>query len=522
MGDVITGLVIAGVVIILFALYTFLPELLFHVWHIGTLYHGAPGPRRVALTFDDGPDERYTPEVLQILHDLDVKATFFLVAKRAEVHPELVRLIVEGGHDIGSHSYQHRHHWSRLPFSTWRDIRHGKETLERLSGRPIRFYRPPWGAFNWFTRLACTSLGLTPTLWSARAMDWFPGSYAKEEEDRIVRAAHPGAIVLCHDAGGAEGAPTNTMTALPGAIHRLRQLGFEFATVSQMAQEWADHQKQAHQLYHGYPAPRRALIGLWSVVEFVFARWFHLQGVNEIFRINRTVWHHGPRYAAEGEDAAAGAGSAAAAAAGTGSAGSAGSAGPDSAAAGAGSAGAAAGAGVEAVPGSPARAAAANAGRTPSLIVRDGAPALELHFRNETLIAISSAADHRALVRGLRQAKDGLRDIARMLLYHPDYADIEVIAAPTLMNRGIEMLGFHVEDLPKTRENLRLQRYIRFLMGMYHPEGFRRLREGTRELQMKLVWMTREELAARTGLATKAGGADSEPGSAAERAPERA
>lgn len=473
-GNVTSGLVIAGVVIVLFALYSFLPELLFHIWHMGTVYHGAPGPRRLALTFDDGPDERYTPQVLQILQDLDVKATFFLVAKRAEGHPDLVRLIVEGGHDIGSHSYHHRHHWSRLPLSTWRDIRHSKETLERLAGRPIRFYRPPWGAFNWFTRLACTSLELTPTLWSGRAMDWFPGSYAREEEDRIVRAAHPGAIVLCHDAGGVAGAPRNTLTALPGAIRRLRQLGFEFATVSQMAETWTDHQKQVHSLYHGYPAPRRALIGLWSVVEFAFARWFHLHGVNEIFRINRTVWHHGPRYAdePEGEDVAA-------------------------------------------------RAAAATTGRTASLVVRDGAPALDLHFRNETLITISSAADSRALVRGLRQAKNGLRDIARMLLYHPDYADIEVIAASTLMNRGVEMLGFHVEDLPKTRENVRLQRYMRFLMGMYHPQGFRRLREGTRELQMKLVWMTREELAMRTGLTKETGGADSEPDHAVERAPAR-
>ncbi|QSO51062.1 polysaccharide deacetylase family protein [Alicyclobacillus curvatus] len=474
MTGVMTGVVVVGVVILLFALYTFLPELLFHVWHIGTLYHGAPGPRRVALTFDDGPDPRYTPQILQILHELDVKATFFLVAERAESHPNLVRLIVEGGHDIGSHSYRHRHHWSRNPFATWRDIRRSKETLARLTDGPISFYRPPWGAFNWFTRLACTALSLTPTLWSARAVDWLAGEYAREEEDRIVRTAHPGAIVLCHDAGGADGAPYNTISALPGTVHRLRQLGFEFATVSEMAESWANHKRQAHGLFRGYPLGRRTLIGVWSMVEFVFARWFQVRGVNEIFRISRTTWHHGPRYA-------------------DGSAGGAGGAdGADGADGGSPASGTEA-----AARGGQGRSMATNG---TAVVVREGAPALDLHFRNETLITISSAADHRALVRGLRQAKDGLRDIARILLYHPDYADIEVIAAPTLMNRGIEMLGFHVEDLPQTRENLLLQRYMRFLMGMYHPEGFRRLHEGTRELQIKLVWMTREELAVRTGM----------------------
>ncbi|KPV42810.1 polysaccharide deacetylase family protein [Alicyclobacillus ferrooxydans] len=430
-----TWLIILAIVVLVWVLYTLLPELLFHIWHIGTLFHGNPGPRRVALTFDDGPDPRYTSQVLSILAEEDVKATFFLVAERAAANPSLVAQIVAGGHDIGSHSYRHHHHWFRDPVTTFLDMKRSKETLERMTGRPIRFYRPPWGAFNWFTKLTSLKLGLRPTLWSARAIDWLPGDHATEVEQRVIVGAHPGAIVLCHDAGGAEGAPRNTITALPQAIEQLRRLGYEFSTVSEMSEAWETFEQQRRSLYRGYPLWRRMLIGVWAVVELAFARMYHVQGVNEIFRIGPMVWHHGPRV---GDDS--------------------------------------------------------------TVMVREGAPGLDLHFRNETLIAISSAADQRSLVRGLRQVKEGLRDIARMIVYHPGFQNIEVVAAPTLMNRGIEMLGFHVEDLPKTKENRRLQRYMKFLMGMYHPEGFRRLREGTRELEIKLVWMSREELFERTGV----------------------
>ncbi|MCL6548927.1 MAG: polysaccharide deacetylase family protein, partial [Alicyclobacillus sp.] len=98
-------------VVVCACLYTVVPELLFHVLHAGTLYRGNPDERVVALTFDDGPDPRYTPLFLDVLRSARVRATFFLVGERALSHPDLVRRMAEEGHEVASHSFRHRHHW---------------------------------------------------------------------------------------------------------------------------------------------------------------------------------------------------------------------------------------------------------------------------------------------------------------------------------------------------------------------------------------------------------------------------
>ncbi|MDQ0189432.1 hypothetical protein JI721_05690 [Alicyclobacillus cycloheptanicus] len=132
-------------------------------------------------------------------------------------------------------------------------------------------------------------------------------------------------------------------------------------------------------------------------------------------------------------------------------------------------------------------------------VLYDGAPVLDLHFQNLTLLQLSNAKDNRALIRGLRDAKRGLTDVAALLRDDERYRDVRALTAFTLIHRGIDLLGFHVEPLPDTSEKRRLQAYMRFLMGMYHPEGFRRLREGRQSLEVKLVWMSREELMAAYG-----------------------
>ncbi len=418
-----------GVLLLLYALYAFIPELLFKYLHVGTIYRGPSTVRQIALTFDDGPDPRYTPHVLKILKEYNAKATFFLVAKRAEAHPDLARQILADGHEIASHGFAHRHAWLLHPLATWRDISTAKKSLESLAGKPLAYYRPPWGAFNLVTRLACARLGLKPVLWSRRAIDWLPGEYADEIVQRVVGGAHTGAIVLCHDAGGAEGAPLNTIRALPEILEKLGAIGYTFTTVGELERAATEQRAVLHTLFGHYPWPRRIMISIWNAVEWAFSKLYRVESVNRIFRISPTVWRHGRRLDEQG-----------------------------------------------------------------SVVVDDGAKAIDLHFQNETLITFSAANDPRALVKALRTAKDGFRDLARILQSDPKYQDVQVACAMTLMNRGIEMLGFHVEDLPDTAEKRRLQWYMRFLMGLYHPEGFSRLKQGRQPLELKLVWMTKEEI----------------------------
>lgn len=415
-------------IILTYGVYAPLSELLFHIWHIGTVYRGSNRIRQVALTFDDGPDETFTPQVLDILRDYGIKATFFLVAKRAEMHPELVERILAEGHEVASHSLRHKHAWLMDPISTWKDIRTSKLVLERLTGQRIVYYRPPWGAFNFVTRIASSVLSLRPVLWSNRAIDWLPGEYIDDIVERIVPHVLPGTIVLCHDAGGAPNAPLNMIGALPRVIEGLQKLGYKFATVREMDNTLQEAKRKSNPV-KDYPFLRRSLVRIWSIVEWCFQKMYHVTSINEMFRTSRAKWHHGTRLDNDG------------------------------------------------VP-----------------VTTDGAPTLDIHFQNDTLIAMSSGNDNRGIVRALKLTKSGLKDFARILQNHPDYQDIETISAVTLMNRGIEMLGFHVEELPMTKEHRRLERYMRFLMGMYHPGGFKRLKEGTRSLSLKLIWMSRAEL----------------------------
>jgi peptidoglycan-N-acetylglucosamine deacetylase len=427
-----------GTILLIYAIYTFSAELVLHIFHAKVLYRGNTDSRKVALTFDDGPDERYTPQILKILREHDVKATFFLVGERAAKYQNIVRLIAQDGHEIGSHSYRHRHAFLRTPVGAFCDITRAKRELEQMTGKPLHYYRSPWGAMNWAVAYTCKRLKLRLVLWSVRAIDWKPGYYPDDVVYRVVHAAHPGAIVLCHDAGGAEGAPKNTIAALPEIIKQLRSLGFTFSTVGEL--DFAREMKirESGSLFTNYPFGRRLLIAFWQIVEIAFTKIYRVLSINAIFRISKAVWHHGLRQSE----------------------------------------------------------------KTGEAIIEDGTKAVDLHFQNETLIAISSAGDNRSLVKVLRMVKSGFTDLANVLEFHPDYQDVQVIMAMTLMNRGIEMLGFHVEELDESREKKRLQAYMRFLMGMYHPLGFKRLRQGTQELSLKLVWMTRDELLERYGQGT--------------------
>ncbi len=192
------------------------------------------GPRegkRVTLTFDDGPAEKFTEQILGILREHRVPATFFVCGKNAEQHPELLRRIVAEGHEVGNHSYSHFFTYFKSRRRMAREIDNTQAIIEKLTGQRPSFFRPPYGA-RWF--------GLVPTLlqrgmhlilWSATGYDW------KKDAQGIVNAAlrelKPGAIILLHD--GREARPpaeidrSGTVAALPAIIAGARERGYTFA-----------------------------------------------------------------------------------------------------------------------------------------------------------------------------------------------------------------------------------------------------------------------------------------------------
>lgn len=168
-------------------------------WYLRMRCRARRAGRRVALTFDDGPDPQRTPAVLDLLARQGVRATFFVVGARAEAHPELVRRMVAEGHVVGNHSYTHS--W-RFPLRslgrTMEELRRTGEVLHRITGRQPRLFRPPFGVTNPTIARAVRRLGLDPVGWSIRSLDTM-GQSPERVAARILRRLHPGAVILLHD-----------------------------------------------------------------------------------------------------------------------------------------------------------------------------------------------------------------------------------------------------------------------------------------------------------------------------------
>lgn len=172
----------------------------------------------LALTFDDGPDPLYTGQVLEILSQFGVQASFFLVGTKARRHPEVVRAISAAGHDVGNHSHAHFPPWLQTPWGAFSDhMRANREIAEAL-GRMPEFARAPWGFPNAGQWWAIARLQQKYAHWTVHAYDWKPGITPGAIHRNVMRQVAPGGIVLLHDAPGYPGDPRAMIEALPRLI----------------------------------------------------------------------------------------------------------------------------------------------------------------------------------------------------------------------------------------------------------------------------------------------------------------
>lgn len=185
-----------------------------------------------ALTFDDGPNPDATPAILDALAEKNVKATFFILGRHAELWPNLVSRIAQEGHQIGNHGYFHRKLHLKRPFYVRQDIKLGKRAIERAGGPSPRWFRAPHGFRNpWLTSIA-KSMGEKVAGWSLGVWDTDkPG--VKEIVKRTVDGTRPGSIILLHDGDGynPEGDRLQTAAAVPMIIDELRAGGYSFTTL---------------------------------------------------------------------------------------------------------------------------------------------------------------------------------------------------------------------------------------------------------------------------------------------------
>jgi peptidoglycan/xylan/chitin deacetylase (PgdA/CDA1 family) len=202
--------------------------LLFHPrnqWLVANRYR-VEGPGCIALTFDDGPNPVDTPKLLDLLREKGVKATFFVVGKRADQYPEIVRRAWEEGHLIANHTWSHRLLFCFLmPARLRTEIERGTESVRRICGFRPRSFRSPVGMRHALLQPYLREAGMEYVSWSIRSCDtltWNSGVLAR----RILRQAASGDIILLHDH-----LPRGShvmLEALPRVIDELRARGFEF------------------------------------------------------------------------------------------------------------------------------------------------------------------------------------------------------------------------------------------------------------------------------------------------------
>ncbi len=192
--------------------------------------------KRIALTFDDGPDGEFTPAILDILKENNIKATFFLLGENVARFPEVSLRIHREGHLIGNHS------WSHPDFRNLevediidREIKPTAEAIFQITGENPVFIRPPYGAIKDETIKELGKEGYKIVNWSVDTFDWDINLNSPDAiVQRVLKFAHPGDIILLHSGGGDR---ENTVAALGYIIKFLQEKGFQFVSVEELLSE---------------------------------------------------------------------------------------------------------------------------------------------------------------------------------------------------------------------------------------------------------------------------------------------
>lgn len=195
---------------------------------VDVVWRGPREARGVALTFDDGPSPETTPEILDRLDEARVKATFFVLGRKAAAHPELTREIVSRGHTIAIHGHEHDRFLSlRSPARVGDDIDQAMTTVESLTGVRPTLYRPPVGLTSPRIARALDHFDLVVVGWSVRALDGWRGAKPEKVAARVAARLEDGAIVLLHDAAERDDYRPASVEALPGILAAMRARDLE-------------------------------------------------------------------------------------------------------------------------------------------------------------------------------------------------------------------------------------------------------------------------------------------------------
>ena len=188
------------------------------------------GNKKIALTFDDGPHPRYTPQILDILAEYGIKATFFVVGVNAYYYPDTMEEVIRRGHEIGNHTYTHPHVACLDSEMLKREVEQCESVVFGLTDYKTKLFRPPEGMIDADVRSVLRSLDYKVILWDIDTRDW-AHTASEEIANNVIEHATAGDIILMHDYIGHN---SPTPEAMRIFIPALQQKGFKFVVVSEL------------------------------------------------------------------------------------------------------------------------------------------------------------------------------------------------------------------------------------------------------------------------------------------------
>jgi len=412
-------------------IYMLVPYVITRIFGYGVFRKGFKS-KQIAFTFDDGPDPRYTPELLELLKENNMKATFFVLGSKAEKYPELIRRIYDEGHQIGIHNYTHKSNWIMTPKKVKRmQVERTADIVEQIIGERPTYYRPPWGILN-IGDFITLRKDYRIILWSVMPRDWNQKVGVDKLKSRLIRNIKPGSIILLHDSGdtlGAdEGAPRNMLDGLALAIENLKSRGYTSVRIDHLMDRTYNNP------FNKLRWSKRLLIKLWFAWDALFCKLFRVRVVNEKYPFIkvrlRKYTSSMPLALSDGE-----------------------------------------------------------------MFVK-GDTVAELHFDNKMLVRMSLESKNslRLATQMVRQAQHTFPRILHKIEVDPKYRDVKGLYGITMVNRGVEHLGFTVTDLPKGLFASTTQIYLKILMSVLHPDGNDRLKFRSDMLVPKTLGMSRKHL----------------------------
>lgn len=202
----------------------------------GPTFTGLPrGTKKIALTYDDGPNDPHTMRLLEVLARHEVHATFFLIGRYVKQHPEIAREIAAAGHVIGNHTFTHPLLTLKSSTEIRKQLTDCRAALHDAIDLPSTLFRPPFGGRRPSVLRIARELGLQPVMWNVTGYDWNapPAAVIEKKCSRQIRG---GDVILLHDGGHKQmGADrSQTVLATDHLIERYKSEGYEFVTIPQM------------------------------------------------------------------------------------------------------------------------------------------------------------------------------------------------------------------------------------------------------------------------------------------------